>query len=240
MRTQSILKTALLLALPAALVFTACDPTALQGNGDLITETRSVSGFDGLNISVPGEVHITSGSTFKVEVTAEENLMPYLETDVRSGKLHIYFSRNVRDVDGLRVDITMPELTFVQLTGSANLHSHQAFTGNALELEVTGSGEVNLEQLDFESIQTTLSGSGTITISGIANKLDADLSGSGEINAFQCPVKNAEVHVSGSGMARVNATQKLVAYISGSGHVQYKGDPAVEKHISGSGSIVKK
>ena len=240
MRTQVIGKAIALLALPVALFITACDPTAITGNGDVLTETRNEKDFKGVEASVPGEIHITRGQTFNVSVKAEENLLPYLETEVKNGSLHVYFSRSVRDVDHLEVEITMPELKNIQLSGSAELHTHGNFTGGTLNLGVSGSGEMNLDDFGYEYVAANVSGSGKIQIEGAgAEELDANLSGSGMIDAVQFPVKRAEVHVSGSGNIKLTASEKLIAHVSGSGHVRYEGDPAVEKHISGSGSVTR-
>lgn len=240
MLTQSVVKSITFLALPALMLFTACDPTAIKGEGDVLTENRNVQGFKSLDLSISGNVHITKGATFSVKVSAEETVLPYLETEVANGSLFIYFSHTVRDVDDLEIEITMPELKNVQMSGSADLHTHGAFTGGTMNLGLSGSGGMDLNDLDFEYIAANVSGSGMIEIAGQAEELDVNVSGSGEVNAFQCPVKTAEAHVSGSGMVRVQVSEKLVAHVSGSGHVQYKGNPVVEKHISGSGSVEKK
>lgn len=240
MRTQSIWKTITLLALPGILFFTACDPNAIKGEGDILTENRGEKDFKSLQISVPGEIHITQGQNFSLKVTAEETLLPYLETEVKNGYLHVYFSHSVRNVDDLEIEITMPELKNVEMSGSGKLHTHGDFSGGTMNLNLSGSGEMKLANLDVAYIAANVSGSGSIHLKGAAEELDTHVSGSGEVNAFQCPVEAAEAHVSGSGVAKVQVSDKLIAHISGSGHIEYMGDPVVEKHISGSGSVIKK
>lgn len=239
MRTQAILKTIAIFAFPATFLFTACDPTAIKGEGDILTETRDVKDFTGVDISVEGEVHILQGQAFKVEVKAEESILPYLETVVENGSLHVYFSHNVRNVDGLEVEITMPQLKTVQVSGSADVHTHGTFAGGTLNVGLSGSSNTTLSDLDYQYIATNVSGSGHVLLNGKALELDANVSGSGGVDALQCPVKNAEVHVSGSGTVKVKVSDKLIAHVSGSGSIRYEGDPTVEKHISGSGSVVK-
>lgn len=227
------------LTIPALSLLTACD--SLKGEGDVLTEVRNATDFSGVDASVSGEVHITQGDTFSVTVKAEENLLPYLKTQVESdGALHVYFSRPVRDVDHLEVEITMPELKNIQLSGSGQVHTHGNFSGGTLNLGVSGSGEVDLDDFDYKYVAANVSGSGKIQVAGAgAEELDANLSGSGTIEAVQFPVKTAEVYVSGSGTIRLEASEKLIAHVSGSGHVRYEGNPVVEKHISGSGSVTK-
>lgn len=239
MKSQVLLKAIVLFALPAMLFFAACDPTAIVGEGGLITENRNIDDFDRLDISIPGEVHVTKGQTFKVVVKAEETLMPFLETELHAGKLHIYFSHNVRDVDGLEVEITMPELNQVQVSGSAHLHTDGVFSGSDLDLGLSGSGRIHMDDIDFEDISANVSGSGSLELQGVADAINAQVSGSGKIDAVQCPAQTAEAHVSGSGEIRLQVVKMLKAYVSGSGNVWYEGNPAVEEHLSGSGRVRK-
>ena len=239
MKTQVLWKAVVLFALPATMFFTACDPAAVVGAGGVITENRNTDNFDALDISVPGEVHVTQGDEFKVVVKAEMTLMPYLQTEVNGTTLHVYFSESVRDVDGLEVEITMPAIRKVQLSGSAHLHSHGAFSGNGLDLNLSGSGQLHFTGIDFQTISAKVSGSGSVELEGIADDLTATVSGSGELNSVQCPVQTAEAHVSGSGSIRLRANQSLKAFVSGSGDIWYEGTPILETHISGSGKVRK-
>ncbi len=239
MLNKRMLKTIALLALPALFLFTACDPTAISGNGDIVTETRDDKDFTGLEVSVPGKVVVLSGSTFNVKVQAEENLLPYLKTDVELGNLHIYFSRNVRDVDGLVVTVTMPELKYVNLSGSAILESNSTFTGLLLDMDVSGSGAIKMKNVSYDMLILEVSGSGHIDMDGDATEVKATISGSGQVNTLDCPVKKADVHLSGSGKVSVNVSDLLIAHISGSGEVWYQGNPVVNADITGSGDLKK-
>lgn len=238
MLNKSVLKTIAIVLFPALLVLPSCDP-ALRGDGDIVKETRDEKDFTGLNVSVEGKVNVKLGTTFKVEVQAEENLLPYLKTEIEAGELHVYFSRNVRDVDGLEVSVTMPALESLHLAGSAELVTDGVFEGSDLDLSVSGSGEARLNFIDYDDLKIHLSGSGYIELKGAAGEMQANLSGSGHIMALQCPVREADIHVSGSGSAKVDVVEKLIAHISGSGEVLYEGDPEVESEISGSGKVKK-
>ncbi|MBK9337098.1 MAG: DUF2807 domain-containing protein [Lewinellaceae bacterium] len=238
MRTQSIFRTLALLSLPAALLFTACDP-ALTGSGAILSETRNTDAFTGVDVSVSGDVSIIRGDTFRVQVRAEENLLPYLQTRTEGNNLHIYFSRNVRDVDGLEVEITMPELKHLQLSGSARLETDGAFSGSTLNLGLSGSGRLILNEMNYPFIAAHVSGSGSILLKGQSDDTSFSVSGSGEVDALQCPTKTAEVHVSGSGTVRLKVSEVLETHISGSGNVWYDGSPSLDTHISGSGQVRK-
>lgn len=229
-----------LLALPSLLLFTSCDPNAIKGDGEILTETRTEKDFTGVDAAVPGKINVKHGPIFKVVVQVEENLLPYLKTEVESnGVLHIYFSEEVRDVDGLVVSLTMPALESIRLSGSGTVATTGLFSGASMDIDVSGSGEVVTDFMDFDNIDVQLSGSGEIELHGTGGILKSQISGSGDFEALDCPVREAEVSVSGSGTARVDVAQKLKARVSGSGDVYYEGDPVVDGDVSGSGKILK-
>lgn len=212
----------------------------IRSDGDLITETRSVTDFNALEISVNGTVDVRTDSVFSVEVTAEEGALPYLETYVdNSGTLKIFFSHNLYDVDGLHIRVSAPSWKGFEVNGSADVRVPDAISGNQLRLDISGSGNIQLFNLDYQSIKSQISGSGNLTMSGTADDLDCQVSGSGDVRAFDCPVQTADVDVSGSGKVQVKVMQSLDATISGSGDIEYKGDPQVNSHISGSGNLRK-
>jgi len=238
MFTRSFFKIALLIVAPATLLVTSCDPS-LIGSGAILSENRDLKDFTGLHISVPGDVSVTQSDTFRVQVQAEENLLPYLQTERQGNELHVYFSRNVSNVDGLRIIVSMPELKNVQLSGSAQMVTNGTFEGGTLNLGVSGSGSLMLDDMLFPYISATVSGSGEIGLRGQTEELDVHVSGSGEVDAQHCPAEIADVHVSGSGTVWLMVSDLLKAHISGSGNVWYEGNPALDTHVSGSGKVRK-
>ena len=239
MKQKRILGAAALLAIPTLLLFTSCDP-ALRGEGPIETETRDVENFKGLDVALSGDVLVKAGSEFKVEVSVEESILPYLITRVESDSiLHVYFSRNVKDVDGLEIVVTMPELNLIRLSGSAELLTQGTFEGNAIDFELAGSCEIRTDELLYDNIGVQLSGSGKIDLNGAGDELYAQISGSGQIDALNYPVRKADFQVSGSGSVKTDVSELLKARISGSGDIFYRGNPQIDSEISGSGKLTK-
>ena len=56
----------------------------LAGSGRLVTETRAVSGFTGISLAMPGHVEVTQGDTESLTVTADDNVLPLIETVVET------------------------------------------------------------------------------------------------------------------------------------------------------------
>ena len=166
--------------------------------------------------------------------------MPFLETEVKNGSLHIYFSQNVHDVDDLLITVTAPAFDEFEVSGSAEVVAHDPLDGTDLEVSISGSGDIELTDVDYDRIDLDVSGSGNILLQGVAvQSIDCTVSGSGDLDALDCPTPKATVKVSGSGTVRCHVLDFLRATVSGSGDVLYLGNPAVDAEVSGSGKVRK-
>lgn len=237
--TTTIKFPALLLCAVTMISLSSCDVFGERGKGELETEIRNVENFHALEVNVPGDVEVRTGSDYYVEVTCENSVIGYLETVEDNGVLKIHFDRDVYDVDDLKIRVTAPSWDGFKINGSADVDVPDAISGPTLNLGVSGSGNLKVFNADFDKIETRVSGSGDVKISGVGDDLKCTVSGSGNVDALDCPVKTADVTVSGSGDVRLHATETLHVTISGSGDVEYKGAPQVTSQVSGSGSVRK-
>ena len=67
--------------------FATCE--TIQGNGNLKKETRNASGYTGIELQGSMDVQVDYGSSNSIIVEADENLLPYIETEVENGNLKI-------------------------------------------------------------------------------------------------------------------------------------------------------
>jgi Putative auto-transporter adhesin, head GIN domain len=190
----------LALALLAVLLLvSACSVT--KGSGQVVTETRMVGGFTKVELSGSGELTIEKTGTESLSVSAEDNLLPQLTSDVSGDTLTLGTKPNTSILPTKPITYS---LTVKDLTG----------------ITVSGSGSVRVSDLMTNSLTTKISGSGTITASGSVNDQDVDISGSGRYQAEQMTSKAVKAQISGSGTASVLATDLLDVKISGDAHLQ--------------------
>ncbi len=230
--------TALLIA--ALYLLPSCEKVV--GEGPLVTETRSISNFTGISMEMAGKVNFTIGPDYKVELTAQRNILDVLQTNVASGILHIDFKDNVRakDYEEIIANITAPSLNDVRLSGSGDINVHGNVATSSLKVLVSGSGNISIQNaVVLDVIRTDVSGSGNIFIlNGSATDHDMKISGSGNVDMVGVVAQNATTRISGSGDVKVQVSKKLDAHISGSGSVYYRGNPIISTEISGSGRVI--
>lgn len=221
--------------------FTATTAQAqrVKGNGKLIEKTRQIGDFEALGVSGSFDVFLVKGQEGKVIVNVEQNLEPYLITEVQNGTLKVRWKKgsNIRTTKNTKVTVHFGELNKVALSGSGDIVSRDVITTDELDIAVAGSGDIRLE-LDAMESNAAVSGSGDIELSGTSKAFEAAVAGSGDIKAYDLKSEKAELKISGSGTIHAHVASELVARISGSGNIKYKGNPPIEDvKVSGSGNV---
>lgn len=251
-----------MIILVSACVLNSCDDffNCLDGNGIQATEKRYLDGFTGVENTTAFDVEIYHDAEFDVRVTADSNLIPYINTEIQNGKLIVDVDYNhcLNSYNPILVEVHMPLLDDLLLTGSGSVEAsgfqplemkfRNTGSGNIsawnfecddLNINNSGSGEIDITDI-FCSGKTdvALSGSGDATFTGHADRANYLLSGSGSIVADDFPVNSCTVANSGSGDVYCNVHQSLNIVLSGSGNVYYSGTPAdVHELITGSGGV---
>jgi hypothetical protein len=196
-----------------------CMLNGIPGSGKIVSEPRTVSGFSTVSLSGSGQVLIAQTGTESLTVMTDDNLLPYIKTEVHGNTLELGTKDPMTNLNPTK-DIVF-KLTVKKLDG----------------LDVSGSGQADLEGLTQDQLRVRISGSGDVAGQGAADDLDLRISGSGSYRGSELKSKHATVGVSGSGSAVINASETLNANISGSGTVDYVGEPHITQNISGSGSV---
>lgn len=211
----------------------------VHGSGTPATEERGIGNATEVELSGVGDLTIVQGEVPSLKVTADDNVVPLLETETRGRKLTIRTKSrtSIRTQTPISYTLTVPRLDAVTVSGAGSVKS-RGLEGDGLTVKLSGAGKANLDNLKCKSLNLTLSGAGTANVSGTTDRLVLKLSGAGGIDAAGLKAISAEVNVSGAGNATVWATHDLKARVSGAGGVKYKGNPGhVEQKVSGAGKI---
>jgi len=243
MKKASLLITSAIIAVLS--IMTSCEGFhlgCLTGNGIVIEEERNLSRFTGVISEGEYDVFIIIDSVSKVVIEADENLIPYIRTVVKDDKLVIdNGTRNclrMKDDQPIRVFIHTPDIFYIALEGSGVIFCDYLIIVNYLKIELTGSGIIDLKDIDAYEIDVLLSGSGEIDLWGVVGEGDLDISGSGKIKAYHLEQDKCYASITGSGDMYVFVYDYLDAHISGSGNIFYRGNPLIDVKITGSGSLV--
>jgi len=191
-----------------------------KGSGNVVRESRDVTGFNAVDVGGVFQVEITAQKDFAVEIEADDNLMPLITTDVDGDVLKISAKQKVSPSSPIRVHIYAPDIK---------------------NLEVSGAANVVLNDINNQALSIDSSGASKITIAGVTAQLTVDVSGATKVDAEDLNTADAAVDASGASHINVNVSGSLRADASGASRVVYTGKPeSVEKKTSGASSISPK
>jgi len=211
----------------------------VQGSGKIVRQARDVAHFDGVALSLQGNVEIRSGSAREgVTVEADDNLLPLIETVVEDGTLKIRAKKdaNLRSRN-LKFVVQARDVDRLSLGGAGNIEA-DVVRGGRVKLDVGGSGAIKVRRLEGESVSVALGGSGDLKVQdGTARSMSISIGGSGTVDLGHVRTDSATVTVAGSGDATLWVRERLGLTVAGSGDVNYYGDPQISRSVVGSGNV---
>ena len=189
----------------------------IQGSGNIISESRELNNFTSIILLGSIDVNIKTSESNNCVVVADDNLIPYIKTEVVNNKLNISLNESYSSEEKLVVNINTP---------------------NYDEVSLSGSGNINILDFKNNNLSLNISGSGNITGNGEVETLVVKINGSGNLMSKEIKSKFATITINGSGDAEVFASDSISAKINGSGNIKYFGNPEnVDSIINGSGDI---
>lgn len=216
----------------------------IKGNGNKTTIERSVGEYDAVGLSGWFDLDLVAGKEGEIKLEGESNLLEYIKTEVKNGKLVIKVEKgyNLKPSswnDGIRITVPIQSINSVSLSGSGDIVGKTTIKTDGFRTAMSGSGDITLD-IEANSIDAAMSGSGDINLSGSTIDFEVTISGSGDIKAYDLEADNVDATISGSADIKVTANKMIKARVSGSGDISYRGNPEkVNTKASGSGDISK-
>ena len=193
--------------------------TGVQGSGVSKSESRDVEEFHAIDLEGVGSLTVDVGQETAVSVTADDNLLPLIETKVVKGVLTIRPTESIS---------TKSKLTFKIATPSLD------------DLTISGAGSATLSNASGENLSVSINGAGSVDGSGDVAALEIEIDGTGSVDFKDLKTKTSRIQVSGAGNATIHATESVDAEVNGVGSVTVHGNPAdIKKQINGIGSVKK-
>lgn len=248
--------------LVVTLLLNGCALAAVRGSGNVVTESRTVTDFEQVEVCCGMELRLTQGDDVQLTLEADDNLLPEIETVVRDGTLLVRFrSRlglfNLHLSRPIIVNLQMPTIHGIAISGGGSLETERleterltlAFSGGSqgaigdvqaenVDLSTSGGGQVTIDNIDLDTLDLEVSGGGHTTIAnGAITNQRVSLSGGSHYDGAAVEGETATLDLSGGAEARVWVTERLVVQASGGSQVEYTGNPALEQSLSGGSQL---
>ncbi len=192
----------------------------VQGSGELVTEFRAVPRFDALSASGPVRVVLERSGEHRVSVTAEENLLPFLEAEVHGGVLYL------GPVPGVGLDPGEEIVVHVECE-------------EVVEISGSGAAILDADLGWLPELWISLSGQAELTAQGEAERQHATLSGASRLDALDLRSERTDARLSGGSEAWIWAKDRLDVEADGASNLRFRGSPEVDARVSATSSVTR-
>ena len=256
-RVKTVFSALFILVLP--LLFGIGCGIVITGSGNLVTEEKSFADFTKVNAGSAFDVSITRDDEYSITITADDNLMEYVQVSMTGSTLTIDTDVMTLNRVTLRAEITMPDIDTLTLSGACRGTLTGFDTTEAFSCDISGASDLSFEDITFGDITAGASGASSIDgaltcgdmVLGLSGASDADIDGqaadvtltaegasSAKLGGFT--VANASVNISGASRATIKTDGDLNVNLSGASSLRYIGSPAVDvEGITGASSMQK-
>ncbi|MGI9616512.1 MAG: GIN domain-containing protein [Acidimicrobiales bacterium] len=238
-RSWLVLGSALSLVLVAA---TGCNRYLDEIDGSGTPETIDVATGDGfnqleLNHGFEVDVVVAEGPT-SIEVTVDDNLVDYLDVEVRGDVLQVGFQQRVSydfDVQPTAT-ISMPSLERIDLGGAVTANVAGVEAEEAIDVDASGASDLSLNAR-VDSLTIDASGASNVDVDGRAEDVQIDASGASNVDLGSLDASGATVDLSGASFLRLGTVERVEGALSGASTLAAASTSDVNVRTSGASSV---
>ncbi len=191
------------------------------GSGNVVTRDHSFSGFNSIAVSSGFTFTVTQSSTYAIRTIADDNVQDYIQVSQSGNALSIGLKPGYGvTTSTLRVEISMPSLSRLELSGGTHGSVRGFVSSNNFALDASGGSKVQME--------------------GQANDLLINAAAGSQLDLSDFTVKNANVNLSGGATADVDVTGRIDANLSGGSRLFYSGNPTLGSINASGGSTIER
>jgi hypothetical protein len=226
--------------LNAALFLSLSTLSACQfatGSGHVISENRDVSTFRKVDVASGITLHATTGAR-SLKLTADDNLLPLIQTFVTGDTLHIQLKpTTVAPVlSTLTAEVSNDVFEGLEASGGC-LVDLTATSATDFPIVASGGSDVTITGLSSTNVTMDASGGSTITVSGAAQHASATSSGGSGLKLRALPLETLAIDASGGATVVARVSSALTGSASGGSTISVVGTPSSHVDVSGGSQL---
>ncbi|MFC1908060.1 head GIN domain-containing protein [Chloroflexota bacterium] len=190
------------------------------------TQTYSFTDFTRVEVGYAFQVEVTQSDSYSIRITAPENLLSSIDVSKEGETLKIGLTQFISMIGTRKVEITMPDLRAINLSGATKGTINGFISSHDFNLVLSGAsrldGDLTVGDIDFD-----ISGASTVELDGSAQDITVDVSGASHVKLANFSARNAAATLSGASNGTVNLSGELDANLSGASRLSYIGNPTM-------------
>lgn len=210
---------------------------SISGNGEIKKVTISEDTIHSISISDKLDALIIPSDTFRVELSADENLHEHIRIDIYNSHLSIYSEKYIRMARMKEVRIYTDCIDNIEASAGSNVFNSDTLNCDEIIISASSGADISITGR-FNRVDITASSGSDLRLIGSANHAIINLSSAADLHAYDFIVQSADVTVSSAADARVNVVKEARLDASSAADIRYMGNPEIiESKTSSAGDI---
>jgi len=193
-----------------------------------VTKNFAVANYTGISAGSVFDIELTKSNVESLKIEAEKDVMPYIQAKVSSGILYLKMdnslpSRFSRNMDPIKVKISIKELDKLFLSGAAKFKSSGSFSPVSFKADISGAVLAEGLFVNTGLSEITISGASKFDLTGKVTTANYEFSGASTVNIAQ-DIQDLTISASGAvKMEYTGKTAKAEISISGAANARFIG-----------------
>lgn len=213
-----------LFGLLAVLSVTVVLALTVYGAGIEGSRDYTNQGFSALSIASGMKLEVIQGEEYEVTVHTKKSQLEMVKVKQAGEMLGFSLPPFTITTGPIKIFITMPELTKLELSGGSKADMMMDVTAQSFVAGLSGGSEMT-GSLQARRLELYLSGGSRSSLSGAAETMKVYASGGSEIRQESFQVEEAGFNLSGGCRAYVFVKEMIEVNLSGGSQVYYHGRP---------------
>ena len=214
-------------------------PGIIFGSGKIASEERTLTSLKGVALAASGDLTIELGEEESLFIEADDNLLPYIETNIRDGVLTIgnREGKIIKPSQDIHYVLTVRSLESLAALSLGSITA-PALQSDHFLVEINNTGTITIASLNAKSLEAVIVSVGDVEIDGgQVESQQITIANLGTYRAGNLQSQSAEITIERTGSVTVWVADLLDVNIKSNGDVYYYGSPDVSVEAASIGKV---
>lgn len=202
----------------------------VKGSGYILTQQRELSVYNSIEVNGPLRIFATPDELHPVIIEADNNLFPYIKTEVKHDTLRIFIEQQVyiETFAVMNIFLSIPNISNLKAENGATIDGSRTLWKNkSTTIEAYPNTRIKWH-VQTSMLNVKAKGNTVITLNGNTNTFDLQMEQGALLEASGLKTTEATVTITGaSSKATLNVSGSISYNLSQKGRLIYKGTPKV-------------
>jgi hypothetical protein len=184
------------------------------------------------------QAEIVEGSSNEIHIEAEDNVLPYVITQLRGDTLVITISKQqlLANIVPVKVTVGRSYLDAITVDNGASVSCRNHLRVPSLQLYLNSGGQF-ASTLDVPNLGVDMQGGSKANLIGQIHQGAVSMTGGSQLEAQKLTVNQCRISLNEGSKALLTVEKTLSVYVNRDSHLIYAGDPVLTYKVTNSSDI---